>query len=56
MDKEPQPIVSNERVREISSFLYIQKVHLSDDGLFRCVATNSVGDEKIETILRVRGK
>lgn len=51
--KEATPVQPNARVRQILSLLVLDKVRLEDSGTYRCLVFNSMGEERVEVVLRV---
>lgn len=43
------------RIRQQNNFLIIQEAKIEDSGLYTCIVNNSVGEERVETSVTVRG-
>ncbi|XP_064072189.1 cell adhesion molecule Dscam1 isoform X35 [Vanessa tameamea] len=48
-----QPVVLNDRVKQVSGTLIIKEAKVEDSGKYLCVVNNSVGGESVETVLTV---
>ncbi|CAF4862530.1 unnamed protein product [Pieris macdunnoughi] len=48
-----QPVVLNDRVKQVSGTLIIKEAKVDDSGKYLCVVNNSVGGESVETVLTV---
>ncbi|XP_049833937.1 Down syndrome cell adhesion molecule-like protein Dscam2 isoform X24 [Schistocerca gregaria] len=48
-----QPVILDERVKQVSGTLIIKEAKVDDSGKYLCVVNNSVGGESVETVLTV---